>query len=191
MDTANTKSKTRLTAEEIVKGALTHRAVQEEQELLALVNLLLERKIENVCEIGTYCGGTLWAWCQIATGFIASIDYGDVPRDDFVEWYDRRKLWTPKMNTRNPNLWFALVECCPELDFLFVDGGHSYSDAKWDYEQFSPLVRKGGIIAFHDIALVSPSPDYECKKFWDELKMGKDYREFIGTGHMGIGAILT
>jgi predicted O-methyltransferase YrrM len=42
-----------------------------------------------------------------------------------------------------------------KLDFLFIDGDHSYKGVKKDFEMYSPLVRKGGIIAFHDII-----PDY-------------------------------
>jgi predicted O-methyltransferase YrrM len=37
------------------------------------------------------------------------------------------------------------------LDFLFIDGDHTYKGVKEDFEMYSPLVRKGGVIAFHDI----------------------------------------
>jgi cephalosporin hydroxylase len=37
-----------------------------------------------------------------------------------------------------------------KIDFLFIDGDHSYKCVKADYDNYSPLVRKGGIIAFHD-----------------------------------------
>ena len=36
------------------------------------------------------------------------------------------------------------------LDFVFVDGDHSYDGLRVDYEGFSPLIAKGGIIALHD-----------------------------------------
>jgi predicted O-methyltransferase YrrM len=39
-----------------------------------------------------------------------------------------------------------------EIDFLFIDGDHSYEGVKRDWEMYSTLVRKGGIIAFHDVA---------------------------------------
>jgi predicted O-methyltransferase YrrM len=38
-----------------------------------------------------------------------------------------------------------------KVDFLFIDADHSYEGVKKDFEMYSPLVRKGGIIAFHDI----------------------------------------
>ncbi len=38
-----------------------------------------------------------------------------------------------------------------KIDFLFIDGDHRYPAVKKDYETYSPLVRKGGIVGFHDI----------------------------------------
>ena len=37
------------------------------------------------------------------------------------------------------------------IDLLFIDGDHTYVGVKMDFEMYRPLVRKGGIIAFHDI----------------------------------------
>lgn len=37
------------------------------------------------------------------------------------------------------------------IDFLFIDGDHSYAGARADYDLYAPLVRPGGLIAFHDI----------------------------------------
>jgi len=51
------------------------------------------------------------------------------------------------------------------IDFLFIDGGHSYYDVKYDYELYNSKVRAGGIIAFHD----SSSPKYGINHFLNEL----------------------
>jgi predicted O-methyltransferase YrrM len=37
-----------------------------------------------------------------------------------------------------------------KADFLFIDGDYTYEGVKRDL-MYSPLVREGGIIAFHDI----------------------------------------
>lgn len=37
------------------------------------------------------------------------------------------------------------------VDFLFIDGDHTYTGVKQDFEMYSQLVSDGGIIAFHDI----------------------------------------
>jgi predicted O-methyltransferase YrrM len=36
------------------------------------------------------------------------------------------------------------------LELLFVDGDHSYEGARADYDRWSPLVRPGGHLLFHD-----------------------------------------
>lgn len=37
-----------------------------------------------------------------------------------------------------------------KIDFLFIDGDHSYEGVKKDFDLYLPLMNKGGIIAFHD-----------------------------------------
>lgn len=36
------------------------------------------------------------------------------------------------------------------VDFLFIDGDHSYEGLRGDWESWSPLVTPGGIVALHD-----------------------------------------
>lgn len=36
------------------------------------------------------------------------------------------------------------------LDFVYIDGNHSYAYAKQDIEAWTPKVRKGGIVSGHD-----------------------------------------
>ncbi len=76
-----------------------------------------------------------------------------------------------------------------KLDFLFIDGDHSYEGVRNDYVMYSPFVRPGGIIAFHDVALHPPVTGSEVHVFWNELKQGKTYREFIERGDQGWGGI--
>ena len=39
------------------------------------------------------------------------------------------------------------------LDFIFIDGDHSYEGALFDMESFYPLVKKGGLFSGHDYNL--------------------------------------
>ncbi len=36
------------------------------------------------------------------------------------------------------------------VDFLFIDGDHSYESCKKDWELYSPLLKQGAIVTFHD-----------------------------------------
>jgi predicted O-methyltransferase YrrM len=38
----------------------------------------------------------------------------------------------------------------PPIDFIFIDGDHSYEGLREDWEGWSPLVAPGGIVALHD-----------------------------------------
>lgn len=58
------------------------------------------------------------------------------------------------------------------IDLLFIDGDHIYEGVRKDFEMYSPLVRKGGIIAFHDICPGPPDMVGEVPSFWKET-MGK------------------
>ncbi|MEM4674909.1 MAG: class I SAM-dependent methyltransferase, partial [Nitrososphaerota archaeon] len=55
-----------------------------------------------------------------------------------------------------------------KLDFLFIDGDHTYEGVKRDFEIYSPLVRRGGIIAFHDIVPGPPENVGGVPTFWNE-----------------------
>jgi predicted O-methyltransferase YrrM len=77
-----------------------------------------------------------------------------------------------------------------KLDFLFIDGDHSYEGVKKDFEMYSPLVRSGGLIAFHDITPCGPPK--EVFKYWEEVKESYVHKELIhktGQGAMGIGVV--
>jgi len=36
------------------------------------------------------------------------------------------------------------------IDFLFIDGDHSYEGSLRDWEEWSIFIKKGGVVAFHD-----------------------------------------
>jgi len=86
------------------------------------------------------------------------------------------------------------------VDFLFIDGDHSYEEVKKDFEMYSPLVRKGGIIAFHDIipdhytryGIKTDSRAGEIYKFWNELKEKYEHLELVKDRNQdgyGIGVL--
>lgn len=41
------------------------------------------------------------------------------------------------------------------VDFLFIDGDHSYTACMKDWQEWSPYVEKGGVVAFHDARVFS------------------------------------
>ena len=78
-----------------------------------------------------------------------------------------------------------------KIDLLFIDGDHSYKGVKNDWEMYSPLVSKGGIIAFHDVCFHKYFPTCQVDKLWNEIKTSKSL-EFIDPKDKtwgGIGVI--
>lgn len=78
-----------------------------------------------------------------------------------------------------------------KLDFLFIDGDHSYEGVKRDFEMYAPLVRKGGLIGFHDIALNRKQKSNPVRDYWNQIKHGYGHREIEhGDGNgLGIGIL--
>lgn len=169
-------------------------ALQKPGELRQLVELIQDREPPKVVlEIGTARGGTLWLWCQLAdpNAFIISID---LPGGDFGGGYTEEEI--PRMLTmtqhqqkmqlfrgdsHTPEMLKALNKVLQgrQIDLLHIDGDHTYEGVKQDYEMYSPLVRSGGLIVFHDITEHFWQPTVQVRPFWDEVKQGKEYREII------------
>lgn len=55
------------------------------------------------------------------------------------------------------------------IDVLFIDGDHTYEGVKDDWENFSPFVKKGGWVVFHDCDETSPG----VVKLFDEINLKK------------------
>ncbi len=194
-----------MTSMELVGEAMILGAIQIPEELCSLVDLLREAKPNNVMEIGSEAGGTFWLWCKLASGLKISLDKPDGESGSW-KFVDSNALAarTEKFNTFAPSVSVVTgdshspvilarvrsVLAGELLDFLFIDGDHSYDGVKADFQQYRELVRRGGLIAFHDIK----NTDYHRQRgcfvgdFWAELQ-GKKY-EFISPSEWGgIGVI--
>lgn len=65
------------------------------------------------------------------------------------------------------------------VDFIFIDGDHSYDACKADIEAWAPMVRKGGVMAFHDFG--SRADGVTCAIF-EQIKAGR-FAEIIGVAN--------
>lgn len=75
------------------------------------------------------------------------------------------------------------------VDFLFIDGDHSYDGVRKDYNFYSPLVRRGGVIVFHD-ALIHVDGTEEVDVFWKEIKNTHPMQEIKESPNStGIGVL--
>ena len=57
-----------------------------------------------------------------------------------------------------------------DIDFLFVDGDHSYEAVVRDWNDWFPKVRNGGILALHDCLIAPNSPQpLGSTRFYEEV----------------------
>jgi len=82
------------------------RATQKIVEFASLLRLLKSRKLKTIVEIGTAQGGTLYAWCKIATSdaLIISIDLPGGPFGGGYTLSDVKKF--RKYGKKNQKLYF-------------------------------------------------------------------------------------
>ncbi|HEX5820547.1 MAG TPA: class I SAM-dependent methyltransferase [Solirubrobacterales bacterium] len=177
---------------ELAREAIRRGAYQKVPELEPLVALVRERRPRTVVEIGSLNGGTLFAWCQVADpeAVIVSID---LPRGMFgggYSWRDARRfrkyalpgqeLHTLRRDSQDPKT-VGRVEgllAGRSIDFLLIDGDHSYDGVKRDWQLYEPLVAEGGLIAFHDILEHEAQPLCEVDQLWRELAPLHETAEF-------------
>ncbi len=175
---------------------------QFQSELEQLAELVKQRKPKVVVEIGTAKGGTLAVWCALAdsAATLVSIDLpGGMHGGGYPKWrtlvyrrftQPKQSLYLLRVDSHLPATWEDLKKILPDkIDFLFIDGDHTYEGVKKDFEMYSPLVRDGGIVAFHDICTHPPEWKCDVDKFWREIKTKYKSREYIENPNQSIYGI--
>lgn len=134
------------------------RPAQKLIEITFLLNIIKKNNYHNLCEIGTYKGGSLFLFCQVApdSANIISIDINyPLGRRNAHKKFAKKgqRLFCIQGDTKSPGTFRKAQTALKgkQLDFLFIDGDHSLFGVMNDYIRYSPLVRKGGTIAIHDI----------------------------------------
>ncbi|SRR6266576_1954666 len=182
------------------------RPQQVPEELIGLYEIVSRLRPENALEIGTWAGGTLFMTCRVSDPRARIISV-DLPGGRFGRGYVWPRKFVYRSFAKNNQALHLLrknshdVKTCDHvrsllggrlLDFLFIDGDHTYDGVRADFEMYSPLVRSGGIVAFHDIAKHPPAMECEVDRFWNEIKRKHRHEEIIkdsSQGWAGIGIL--
>jgi len=180
--------------------------LQIQEEILELLRILDKIKPKIIVEIGTAGGGTLFLFSHIASEDATIISI-DLPRGKFGGGYSKWKIPLYK-SFRLPKQQLYLIRADShsqetlkkvndilngkKIDFLFIDGDHTYEGVKRDFEIYIHLVKESGIIVFHDIVVHPPEIGCEVNKFWKELKDNYTNKEIVKDwkqGECGIGML--
>lgn len=165
-------------------------ALQRQWELTRLIGFVRRLRPAVVVEIGTFKGGTLFCWGQVAqpAAMLISVDlpngaWGGGYGEDDCERF--RRFLQPHQSLhclrRDSHLGVTRDEIVNILDgrpidFLHLDGDHTYDGVKADFELYSGLVRRGGLMAFHDIVVNTTYPDCRVHEFWRQIR--RAYRSY-------------
>lgn len=181
---------------------------QIESELLAVARLLEERKPKTVLEIGTASGGTLFLSALLADpeALIVSIDlqhgmYGGGYPDWKVPLYksfgrDGQRIALIQGDSHSAETYERLKRILGDrsIDYLFIDGDHTYEGVKQDFEMYGQLLSDEALVVFHDIVSdKSEVPDHFVSVYWDEIKGLHAYWEFVqdpDQSKLGLGVLL-
>ncbi len=150
------------------KGQQSICQIRSEMEtfLTALNNLgILGGK---ACEIGMGLGGTHVVFRQ-CFAFVATVE----PDIGAIEQFKQKTPVLPNVGTfhrgmSNNSDVIEAVRLEAPYDMIFVDGEHSYEGVTEDYNNYYPLVKSGGVIAFHD-----SKGDDRVTAFINDLEAGK------------------
>jgi predicted O-methyltransferase YrrM len=190
----------------LTKRATEFAALQKPQELSELLWLVEELAPQTVLEIGTYAGGTLYCLCRLAQpdATIVSIDkpmgrfgghYTDERAEEMQMLFPREQqaLKLIQDDSQLPSTLERLEGILDgrKLDLLFIDGDHTYEGVKSDFEMYSPLVREGGMIVFHDILDHGPDSGCEVATYWNEIRDDYEHVELAVAPYRwgGIGVV--
>jgi predicted O-methyltransferase YrrM len=179
---------------------------QIKEEILKLLKILEKIKPKTILEIGTANGGTLFLFSQIASpdAIIISIDlHGGKFGGGYPIWKvplyksfakDDQKIYLIRADSHDEKTLEKVKNMLGKrkLDFLFIDGDHTYEGVKKDFEMYSKFVKRGGIIALHDIVYHPFDPECQVDKFWRKLKKlhkTKEIISFLNQTWAGIGLV--
>jgi cephalosporin hydroxylase len=177
--------------------------IQIPSEIKWLLNKVEQIKPKVVVEIGTRMGGTLFLFTKVSSqdSTVVSIDFPDghgggyrKSREGFYKSFAQpnQQIYLLKADSHAMGTLSQLKSTLGDqpIDFLFLDGDHSHEGVKMDYEMYSPLVRSGGLVAFHDNKPTKSNAWSGVIPFWNEIKEKTNSSEFFGTeddwGGMGI-----
>ncbi len=188
------------------RAFLTVRPIQIKEEISVLLSMIEKRAPRTILEIGTANGGTLFLLSRVASPSATLVSI-DKPNGGFGGGYPKSLIPVFRsfavngqkvVLVRGDSHHSATVSSTRDalngrqVDFLFIDGDHSYEGVQSDFRIYSSLVSKGGIIALHDIVPGLTSHVGEVPRFWAEIRQRYESQEIVkdwGQGGAGIGLL--
>lgn len=152
-----------------VESVEVHGAQQDITELTMLLDLTMTAvKPRLIVEIGSWKGGSLFAWSATGAEVIA-VTLPDKAAEPFNA-HNAQVIWGDSHSwaTRDV-LWRVLAGRVPDL--VFVDGDHTVDGCAADVNLAFDIA-PGAAVAVHDINLHRRYPEIGVRKVWDAVSRG-------------------
>lgn len=183
-----------------------YKPLQVHSEIVRLLKYVEKMKPKIVVEIGTANGGTLLSLIKTSSPKVAiSIDMPGGAFGGGYAWYkillfhafvkEKQQIYLIRADSHALSTKGSLEKILgkEKIDFLLIDGDHTYEGVKKDFKLYAPLVKKNGVIAFHDIVVHNAMLNCGVSTFWNQLKKKYRSQTFVENwkqGFCGIGIIL-
>jgi hypothetical protein len=83
----------------------------------------------------------------------------------YLNKYKDKIVWVYKLSEE------AVDDIPDNLDFVYIDGGHTYEIVKRDLELYYPKVKKGGLFSGHDYAKRAPDVVRAVNEFFSKMNL--------------------
>ena len=163
-----------------ISGYVCHEMIH----VLYVLKEMMGNDCKNYLEIGTHNGGSMMTVMQskYKTNFFG-VD---------VWWRDNNRVMAQKNIKKNnihnhdfhlikgnsmlDNTFTEVSKKCNSVDLLFIDGGHSFDNVINDFNRYSKLVNKNGLIVFDDYLDIASDSRYTKveKERKGQVKLGVD-----------------
>jgi O-antigen biosynthesis protein len=163
-----------------------------------LIRLLRPR---TLVELGTHIGDSYVAFCQAVKRFgigtrCTAIDtwQGDAHTGSYGPEIlaELRAVHDPNFGAFSRLLPSTFDAAAPlfqdgSIDFLHIDGMHTYGAVRHDYENWRAKLSSRGVVLFHDTA--ERGGDFGVWKLWEEISPGRPHAHLPHGHGLGILAV--
>lgn len=138
-----------------------------------IYEFVLEMKCKKVLELGTQngqsCRSVLMALGKNEAGTLVSVDHKNRSTILDGSFSDYKKYWKfiqgDTTSEETVNKVKETLEKDEKFDFLLIDAGHDYESVKQDWDNYTPMVRKNGVVFLHD----SVNHNAGVSRLWNEI----------------------